>query len=85
MAPVTSALNSLLLEIAAAASAAMIVALKPLFARYAMVRPNARSSHTLGRRRLAHIASARYSLSVKLMTQRPTGAYPVVAARPIRR
>ena len=43
----TSALNSLLiLVIAAAASAAMIVALKPLLARYALARPNARSSHT---------------------------------------
>ena len=47
MARVASALNSLLiLVIAAAASAALIVALKPLFARYAMARPNARSSHT---------------------------------------
>jgi len=44
---VALALNSLLtLVIAAAASAALIVALKPLFARYAMARPNARSSHT---------------------------------------
>jgi UDP-N-acetylmuramyl pentapeptide phosphotransferase/UDP-N-acetylglucosamine-1-phosphate transferase len=47
VARVTSALNSLLiLVIAAAVSAALIVALKPLFARYAMARPNARSSHT---------------------------------------
>jgi UDP-N-acetylmuramyl pentapeptide phosphotransferase/UDP-N-acetylglucosamine-1-phosphate transferase len=46
VARVPSAFNSLLiLVIAAAASAAMIVALKPLFARYAMARPNARSSH----------------------------------------
>ncbi len=42
-----SALNSLLiLVIAAAASAAMIVALKPFLARYAVARPNTRSSHT---------------------------------------
>jgi len=44
---VASALNSLLIfVIAAAASAAMIAALKPLFARYALAQPNARSSHT---------------------------------------
>jgi UDP-N-acetylmuramyl pentapeptide phosphotransferase/UDP-N-acetylglucosamine-1-phosphate transferase len=39
-------LNSLLvLVIAAAASAAMIVALKPFLARYTLAQPNARSSH----------------------------------------
>jgi UDP-N-acetylmuramyl pentapeptide phosphotransferase/UDP-N-acetylglucosamine-1-phosphate transferase len=44
---VASAFNSLLiLVIAAAASAAMITALMPFLARYAVARPNARSSHT---------------------------------------
>ena len=39
--------NSLLiLVIAAAVSAAIIVAFKPVLARYAVARPNARSSHT---------------------------------------
>jgi UDP-N-acetylmuramyl pentapeptide phosphotransferase/UDP-N-acetylglucosamine-1-phosphate transferase len=46
VARVPSAVNSLLiLVVAAAASAALIRALKPLLARYALAQPNARSSH----------------------------------------
>src|SRR3954462_4150522 len=37
----------LVFAVATAVSAALIVALRPAFARYAMARPNARSSHTV--------------------------------------
>ncbi len=43
--PMTDCLLALL--IAAAASAGLIVLLKPMLARYALARPNARSSHTI--------------------------------------
>ena len=76
--------NSLLiLVIAAAASAAMIIALRPILGRYALAQPNARSSHLTPTPQGGGIAVVAATFLAVLAGAAMPGASPIAALWPL--